>query len=120
MAEKTPGERALEIVREAFNKRSKKDRTALPLTSAVFIQDSEDSLWRNNPEDQNNPEDEVQEHLTPQVHDNNHKSDEEELGLLTQYIGSARGQKSSKPTKTSTSEAVELDNLKEPSRKQLM
>ena len=109
MAEKTARERVLEITKEAFTKRSKKDKRAVPSTSVMFIQNSEDSLWRNNNKDQNNPEDVVQEHLMPQAQDNNQESDEEELGLLTQYIGPARGQTS---TKTATSEAMELEKLK--------
>ena len=44
----------------------------------------------------------------------NQESDEEELGLLTQYIGLARGQTSNQTTKMATLENVELEKLKKP------
>ena len=67
----------------------------------------------NNTENHENLENKVKEHQqTPPARVQNQESDEEELGLLTQYIGPARGQTSSKTTKTATSENVELGKLK--------
>ncbi|MCY4327356.1 MAG: hypothetical protein OXC53_07200 [Rhodobacteraceae bacterium] len=109
MAEKTPREKALATVRDVFNKRSMRNIPALPSTSAMYIQDSEDALWQNNAANHENPENEVPEH---QQTTQNQESDEEEMGLLTQYIGPARGQISNKTTKTATSENIELEKLK--------
>jgi len=111
MAEKTPREKTLANVRDTLNRRTKRDIPTMPSTSAMLLQDSEDHLWQNNNEDHQDPVNEVQQ--TPiKAQEQYQSSDDEELGLLTQYIGLARGQSSSQPTKTATTETVELAKLK--------
>ena len=86
MAQKTPREVAFETMRESFKRMSKRDKTNYPTTSAMLIENLEDSLWRNNNEEQDTPEEQVQQNLTPPAQTDNQESDDEKLGLLTQYI----------------------------------
>ena len=90
----------------------------LASTSALHMQNSEQVLWRNDNES-DEPDDRAEEEVIPPVAPETkipaakeQESEDEGLGLLTQYIAPIKSQATNLQTKTPTSKNVELVSLK--------